>query len=223
MTTWTIAYRKRTANRFRRVPGIALTWDEARTLAGKVAHVAPDLQVYYVPTAETETGEDAGNILVDSGKRVRMVETGDLEEFGDLSNVHSDRHGVVVRGAADVRPTCLCGWEGDRYTRDTDETSASMAREFARHLEAPDPVDAVDMGSAVLVRLPNPSPEADGRTFTDITPGALRPSLAARDQEAPARPAQIVQERSPLTRGQKDARRAARRVQRASRRRNRRR
>ncbi len=82
MDTWTIAYRKRTANRIRRVPGLALTWDEARPLAGRAVEARPELQVWYVPTADSQVDPaDEGNVLTDTGKRVRFVETGDLADF----------------------------------------------------------------------------------------------------------------------------------------------
>ena len=86
---WTIAYRKRTANRFLRVSDWSGTWQQAYDLAGRLATLRPDLQVYYV-TSETyeaaerariaagqvqpHLAEDHGNVLVDSGKRVRTVD-----------------------------------------------------------------------------------------------------------------------------------------------------
>lgn len=77
-TTWTIAYRKRTANRFLRVASWSGTWAQANALAGLFAEANPTLDVFYVPTAASEVNgasEDAGNILTDSGKRVRIVDT----------------------------------------------------------------------------------------------------------------------------------------------------
>lgn len=99
MTTWTLAYRTPRANHFKRVTNWSGTWHQAYELAGKLAQTG--VQVYYVTTqgyelAETKrlaqevaTGrmtnemaysylEDHGNILVDSGRRVKMRETGRL-------------------------------------------------------------------------------------------------------------------------------------------------
>lgn len=88
-TTWTVAYRKPRANCFRRIDGVALSWDAATELALDVSQAMPGYQVYYVPTAESDalrSDEDAFNILVDSGRRVKIKEGGVLPE------------GVVVEG-----------------------------------------------------------------------------------------------------------------------------
>lgn len=80
-TMWTLAYRKRTANRFQRVTNWSGTWHQAVQLARVFGEAHPELQVWYVPTAASEANgcpEDAGNILVDSGRRVRIRETGEL-------------------------------------------------------------------------------------------------------------------------------------------------
>jgi len=77
---WTIAYRKRTANRFLRVSTWAGTWPQAVAMARLFAAANPDLEVHYTSNraAEVEgfvTEDDVRNILVDSGRRVRIVET----------------------------------------------------------------------------------------------------------------------------------------------------
>jgi hypothetical protein len=89
MITWTIAYRKPRANRFLRV-ALALTWAQAWELAGRFVAANPGLEVHYVTSREAElTGyvveEDVRNILVESGRRVRIVEGGtcDLEPVSD--------------------------------------------------------------------------------------------------------------------------------------------
>ncbi len=88
--TWTVAYRLRRANRFLRVDGVALSWDEATELALDVQEaLGHRYEVYYVPTAESDAqraDDDQGNILVDSGRRVKIKEGGVLPE------------GVVVTG-----------------------------------------------------------------------------------------------------------------------------
>lgn len=93
VNSWTIAYRlSKNANHFKRVTNWAGTWNESRIMAAEFMAYNPDAQVYYVPTAEYEDyqrhmiandfwsdsglSDDWGNILVDSGKRVKMRETG---------------------------------------------------------------------------------------------------------------------------------------------------
>lgn len=76
--TWTIAYRKPRANRFQRVTNWHGTWNDAYAVARAFAEANPDLQVFYVPSLGSENAEDAGTILVDSGKRVRIIDNGAL-------------------------------------------------------------------------------------------------------------------------------------------------
>lgn len=81
-TTWTLAFRKRTANRFQRVTNWSGTWAQARELAFTFSKANPELAVYYVPTLESEVHgapEDAGNVLVEgTGKRIRIRDNGIL-------------------------------------------------------------------------------------------------------------------------------------------------
>jgi len=77
---WTIAYRKRTANRFLRVSTWSGTWSQAYGMSRLFAQANPELEVYYTSdrSAEVEgfvVEEDVRNILVDSGRRVRIVES----------------------------------------------------------------------------------------------------------------------------------------------------
>lgn len=77
---WTIAYRKPRANRFLRVTNWQGTWAQALAVSQVFAAAHPELQVWYVPTAASDANgapEDIGNILVDTGRRVRIVEGGD--------------------------------------------------------------------------------------------------------------------------------------------------
>jgi hypothetical protein len=83
LTTWTIAYRNPRANRFTRVTNWTGTWSQAVGMAQLFAEANPDAQVFYVPSRESELNglvpaEDIANILVDSGKRVRIVEKGEI-------------------------------------------------------------------------------------------------------------------------------------------------
>lgn len=81
--TWTLAYRKPKANRFQRVTNWEGTWAQARELAATFGAAHPELQVWYVPSAASDAGghtfpEDRGNILTDTGRRVKIRETGKL-------------------------------------------------------------------------------------------------------------------------------------------------
>lgn len=77
--TWTIAYRKGSANHFKRATNWGGTWAQAREVAALFEAANPGLQVWYVPTAASDTHpEDRGNILMDSGKRIKIRETGTL-------------------------------------------------------------------------------------------------------------------------------------------------
>lgn len=103
---WTIAYRKRTGPVFHRVTNWSGTWQQAYDKAAEFGTANPDLQVWYTTTCAYEQAqaadlpsrvasgeysqaladsylEDHGNLLVDSGKRVRVVDNGELPaEFG---------------------------------------------------------------------------------------------------------------------------------------------
>lgn len=91
--SWTIAYRmSKHANHFKRVTNWSGTWNAARIMAAEFEAHNPGAEVWYVPTSEYEnyqrgmiesgafedTGisDDFGNILMDSGKRIKMRETG---------------------------------------------------------------------------------------------------------------------------------------------------
>jgi hypothetical protein len=93
VTTWTLAYRKPNANRFQRVTNWSGTWHQAYELCSTFAKAHPELQVYYTTTAATEQrqaaeiaagtlharyAEDHGNIMIDSGKRIRIFDNGTL-------------------------------------------------------------------------------------------------------------------------------------------------
>jgi hypothetical protein len=79
---WTLAYRRPRANYFRRVNNWEGTWAQALELAEIFSIAHPEFEVYYVPTRETEQDgscpEDRGNILVDTGRRISIRETGTL-------------------------------------------------------------------------------------------------------------------------------------------------
>lgn len=84
-SVWTIAFRKRTANRFQRVTNWSGTWDAAVRMAEIFGKANPELDIYYTITREAEemgygSEEDQGNILVDSGKRIRVMDNAELSE-----------------------------------------------------------------------------------------------------------------------------------------------
>ncbi len=93
--SWTIAWRKRTANHFRRANNWAGTWAEAFEMARAFGELHPDMQVFYTTSAAYEQwqrdeiaagtlsadrADDHGNIMVDSGKRIKVRETGVIED-----------------------------------------------------------------------------------------------------------------------------------------------
>lgn len=95
--SWTIAYRmSKHANHFKRVTNWSGTWSASRVMAAEFLAVHPGAEVWYVPTAEYETymgrmiesgeltdfgySEDFGNILMASGKRIRVRETGSVTD-----------------------------------------------------------------------------------------------------------------------------------------------
>jgi hypothetical protein len=86
---WTIVYRKPRANHFTRTADWSGSWAEAADYAQEfaTAHAAENLQVFYTVTRDADEasrashaaryGEDHpdfGNILTDSGKRVRILD-----------------------------------------------------------------------------------------------------------------------------------------------------
>lgn len=80
---WTIAYRKRTANRFVRVSNWSGTWSQAVGMCALYSQAHPELEVWYISNASAERDgfvceEDRGNILTDRGSRVRIVEGGEV-------------------------------------------------------------------------------------------------------------------------------------------------
>jgi hypothetical protein len=157
--TWTIAYRKPKANRFQRVADWSGTWQEAADMARIFGSLHPDLQVWYVPSAANdarvaklvEAGElgpeyllDHGAILVDTGRRVRMTETGTIggaavaldaeraelapviAEFPDGTEVTHDGTGRVYR--IDGYPWQCDGVVRIRVERDGISTVSRVSR-----------------------------------------------------------------------------------------------
>jgi hypothetical protein len=76
---WTLAFRNPRANRFRRVTDWGGSWDEAQKMSGAAVTAHPELEIWYVPSLAAEQSgysceEDRGNILANTGRRVRMVD-----------------------------------------------------------------------------------------------------------------------------------------------------
>jgi hypothetical protein len=83
-STWTVAFRKPRANRFRRVTDWSGTWHEAEQMARRTID-RDELEVWYVPTRQAELDghvwpEDVGNILTNTGRRVRIVDNAVLTD-----------------------------------------------------------------------------------------------------------------------------------------------
>lgn len=115
--SWTIAYRKRTANHFKRANNWSGTWAEAVEMARVFGDLHPEYQIWYTTTTEYERWvvaevnagtlhadylDDVANIMVDSGKRIRVRETGviDVEslrrfEQGQASKVELSKNRTV--------------------------------------------------------------------------------------------------------------------------------
>jgi hypothetical protein len=82
---WTIAYRKPRANKVNRVTNWSGTWQEAYEMADRFRDIEgnENLEIWYVTTRAAELNgysypEDHGNILSNTGRRVKMTETGTL-------------------------------------------------------------------------------------------------------------------------------------------------
>lgn len=95
---WTIAWRKRRANRFARVTDWTGTWREARELANKIVAAHPELQVYYVASAAMDAWEegrvqagelpadrleDRGFLVLESLKKIKMIDQGSIHDLID--------------------------------------------------------------------------------------------------------------------------------------------
>lgn len=87
---WTIAYRKPRANKFHRAilpTTVVLTKGQAVDLGEAVVKANPGLEVHVVPTLTAEQAgavheRERGNILVRTGRRIPITETGDLTTLG---------------------------------------------------------------------------------------------------------------------------------------------
>lgn len=98
--TWTIAFRNPRANRFRRVTNWNGTWDQASELARAYVTLNPQLQVWVTTTKEAEDAghtveEDRGTIMVESGRRVKVIDNAELSarELAELQVITFERIG----------------------------------------------------------------------------------------------------------------------------------
>jgi hypothetical protein len=171
---WTIAYRNPRANRFVRVSDFAGTWQEAHDAAGVFAEAHTGLQVYYVPTADAEAAgygyaEDHGTVLVDSGRRVKMIDRPLGDEVATLrptpaptpapaaaeptvaDRVAADQAAAVWNGALDRAYAAGAGSYGEarRMARDLLHAEAERDAERAHILAAA--IRAVGPGAAATI------------------------------------------------------------------------
>ena len=160
---WTIAFRKRTANRFQRVTNWSGNWADAVRMAGVYGAAHPELEIYYVLTLDAERArpesEDNGNVLVESGKRIRIVDNAELPdsiiaEFIRVSGytVHLGRTGHYYMSipGTDNHIICLNAshvTNGSAYACAHDAIWAEGAHRRTQ-IEA---LDAIDHGHAVEV------------------------------------------------------------------------
>lgn len=129
---WTLAWRNsRYANRLVRATNWAGTWSQAFYLAGEMREAMvkaghSDAQVYYVTTLEYEReqareiaagtlrreyAEDHGNVLMETGRRVRMVDSGSIPasvlSMALQLDVAEARYRVGCSGMPRVPCTCV--------------------------------------------------------------------------------------------------------------------
>jgi hypothetical protein len=79
---WTIAIRPNAKRGIFHRVDLALTWDQAVDLAQYVGKLLPAADVWYVPNATYDAAhpghEDSYNVMVDTGKRIRIKDDGVL-------------------------------------------------------------------------------------------------------------------------------------------------
>jgi hypothetical protein len=158
--SWTIAWRKRTANHFKRATNWAGTWAEAYEMAAAFGELHPDMQVYYTTTIGYEQwmrdeiaagtlvdhgySEDWGNIMVDSGKRIKVRETGVIEaelldaDINKLAGEMNETGRIRKNGITTRRP----GTQGRWYT------SPEQCRAWARDIRDNYPANFADLLAA---------------------------------------------------------------------------
>ena len=125
---WTIAIRPTvTRGIFHRVD-LALTWEQAVDLAQYVAKLLPAAAVWYVPNADYDARhpghEDAGNVMVDTGARIRIKDDGELP---------FDTSPKAASTIVDVEPGNAAGWRWITFADDHKISTTLMC--LARCLE----------------------------------------------------------------------------------------
>lgn len=187
-TGWTLAYRKRGANRFLRVDGLDLTWEQATELGNRLAATDSKLQVFTVSTRAAEDDgrvpeEDVANVLVESGRRkarVRIKEGGLLPDgLEPLSPADASK---AFRGEDDA--------EQSAPAVEVAEEQPAAAEEPAVQADAEQPAD----GNEEPAEQPAHPLDGDGSRYpwsvAYRTPGAKRyrrvPDLSLTEDEATA-------------------------------------
>jgi len=72
-TLWTVVTRKPRGRYMHPVPVVPGTWHDAVEAARVIAEARPDLEVWYVPTRESQADgwpEDRDNVMLPSGRRL---------------------------------------------------------------------------------------------------------------------------------------------------------
>jgi hypothetical protein len=195
---WTLAWRKRTANRFQRATDWQGTWAQAFLLAGRFAETHPDLQVYYTSTAAAEVdgyvaAEDCRNILTDSGKRVRVADTGTLSDLlSDLSVPEPEAARELWHSGADVVAGVPSGAsDARRASEGVRDNAGNDADGLAVSSAAAEPCTSMHPGMPGLTcHLAWPHTVAHysmGYTWPNLRPGAAdgRCSICHRDAHRP--------------------------------------
>jgi hypothetical protein len=127
-TGWTVAWRKRTANRFQRATDVNVTWAQSLLLADRLSAARPELQVYYVPTRAAELAgrvvtEDHQNILTETRKRVRVADTGRLSDMGVYMTLPDPQTVAEAWSAGDS-----CRHKGETLQDARERSAAGRAR-----------------------------------------------------------------------------------------------
>jgi hypothetical protein len=159
--SWTIAWRKRTANHFKRANNWSGTWAEAVEMAAAFGELHPNFQVYYTSSVAHEQwqrdeiaagtmidhgySEDWGTILVDSGKRIRIRETGVIEAElldADINKVAAEANETsrIRKPGGITIPNAKA--QGQWFT------SPAKCREWARDIRANYPANFADLLAA---------------------------------------------------------------------------
>lgn len=181
---WTIAWRTPRANRFHRATNWTGTWSQAVNMAQAFNQAHPDQQVFYVTTAALEAdqaariaagtldasyAEDHGNILMDSGRRVRMVDNGTV----DAELVAQTYCGKCTGGRMiGVSPTKCTDCDGTGRVAAVTPAFPTMAETVPARVLAEQQATQSELSPAMVRALDNPD-HADVRTLEALVKRGL--------------------------------------------------